>query len=437
MATGDTRARILLRGAALATWLVSACGGAEPASSTHAPDDRSPSAASAAFPSSASSSSSSPGSPGAHLAAPDENNASGAAPPSSPQRASSASGAPDGATAPSTRAAMGATPAPGGVQGGPAASSPGTATSSPGAGSSVKAFPPPSFAAVHARTAKPEDGTWTPLPEGAAGGPPVLARTTVHPHTIKPHVYVHVIAVDLRRVGLHLVAGTLEPEAKEIPAERRPGLVPAADQTDLIAVFNGGFMARHGKYGMRVGADVFLPPRPDACTVALYQDGAQDGAVRIGVWSEIEASAPRMTAFRQTPPCLVSDGALHPNIEDATRPRRWSAAENGEVEIRRSALGIDASGQVLFYGSGEWITAKDLATAMKAAGAVDAAQLDINYSYTKFLFYGRPAPGDPLQVVSTLIQDTKHTKRGYVASAAERDFFYLKRRATAGTGASK
>ncbi|AKT39272.1 uncharacterized protein CMC5_034200 [Chondromyces crocatus] len=261
----------------------------------------------------------------------------------------------------------------------------------------------------------------------------MLAQATVHPHKIKPHVYVHVVAIDLRKVALHLVAGTLEPQSKDIPAERRPGLVPAADQQDLIAVFNGGFMARHGKYGMRVEGDEFLPPRPDACTVALYQDGA----VRIAEWSQIEADAPKMVGLRQTPPCLVTARELHPAIEDAVRPRKWSAAENGEVEIRRSALGVDATGRVLFYGSGEWVTAKDVAVAMKAAGAVDAAQLDINYSYTKFLFYGRPTPSDPLQVVSTLIQDTKHIKRGYVTTPAERDFFYLKRRSHAASSPSK
>jgi hypothetical protein len=136
-----------------------------------------------------------------------------------------------------------------------------------------------------------------------------------------------------------------------------------------------------------------------------------------------------MVGYRQTPPCLVSGGVLHPSIDDSVRPRIWSAAENGDVEIRRSALGVDASGRVLFYGLGEWVTARELAESMKAAGAVHAAQLDINWSYTKFLFFGRPSPGAELQVVSTLIPEIKHTRTGYVGKAAERDFFYLKRRA--------
>jgi hypothetical protein len=263
------------------------------------------------------------------------------------------------------------------------------------------------------------------MPEGAAGGPAVLYRTTVHPHRIKWDHEVTVVAIDLREVELRLVAGTQEPVSPGVPAERRPGLVPQADQADLVAVFNGGFLTRHGQLGMKVDGDTFLPPRPDACTVAIYGDGA----VRVAPWTLLQATEKAISAYRQTPPCLVSGGALHPAIDDSVRPRLWSAAENGDTEIRRSALGVSASGRALFYGLGEWVTARELAEAMQAAGAVDAAQLDINWSYTKFLFFGRPSPGAPLEVVSTLIPKIKHTRKGHVGTPAERDFFYLKRRA--------
>ena len=68
--------------------------------------------------------------------------------------------------------------------------------------------------------------------------------------------------------------------------------------------------------------------------------------------------------------------------------------------------------------------ADDLARGMAAAGATDAVELDINYSWTKFLVFG----GDPLVVTSTLIEDMKHQRRGYVEKSAFRDFFYLLRR---------
>ena len=286
------------------------------------------------------------------------------------------------------------------------------------------AFPPPKFNAIHARTAKPGDGEWTPMPQGAAAGePPVLYQAIAHPHTIKRHVYVTVVAIDRSRVDLHLVAGTLEPESKGVPAERRPGLIPQAHQADLIAVFNGGFMAKHGRYGMMIDGDVFLPPRDELCSVALLRDRS----IRIQTWKDLKASERDVLAVRQTPPCIIEGGVPHPELETDRRPRPWGGAENGDMEVRRSALGLDASGTVLFYGLGEWVTVKALADVMRAAGAVNAAQLDINWSYTRFLFFGRPSPSEPLEVTSTLIPKIKHSRHGYVTNPSERDFFYLRR----------
>lgn len=118
-------------------------------------------------------------------------------------------------------------------------------------------FPPPSFVPPHPRSAKPGDGVYTVWEEGAAAGTGAFARTTVHPHPIRKDPMVVVLAVDLRRVDLVPMAGTEEPESKTVPPEKRPGLVPMADQSALIAVFNGGFLTKHGQFGMRVEGDDF------------------------------------------------------------------------------------------------------------------------------------------------------------------------------------
>lgn len=100
---------------------------------------------------------------------------------------------------------------------------------------------------------------------------------------------------------------------------------------------------------------------------------------------------------------------------------------DGRADVRRTALGIDTTGKTLLFALGEELEVNELADAMAAAGAVDAAQLDINWSYTRFLFFGRPREGAPLQVTSTLIPKIKHTKRGYVQTPSTRDFFYVLR----------
>jgi hypothetical protein len=280
----------------------------------------------------------------------------------------------------------------------------------------VEAFRPPEFAPPFAKTAKPGDGVWTPLRETG------LFRARVHAHAWKPEVEVTLVAADLRQVELGFVAGTEEPKSARVASERRPGVVPAAALSELIAVFNGGFMARHGQYGVRIGEDRFLDPRADACTIARYEDGA----LKIAPWQALESSEPTMAWYRQTPPCLLEDG--RPNEWLESRPKLWGGAENGDKEIRRSAIGLDSTGRTLFYAHGEWTTAEALADGLAAAGVAHAAELDINWSYTRFIIYGAPAmAGDPPQVVEALVPKTKFSKAAYVSKPAERDFFYLTR----------
>ncbi|MDI1475212.1 phosphodiester glycosidase family protein [Polyangium sp. y55x31] len=302
-------------------------------------------------------------------------------------------------------------------------SPPGTAAAPkvPAPTNSGPPFPPPTFPAPHARTAKPGDGVFTLLEEGAARGTGAIARTTVHPHPIKPHPYVVVVAIDLRKVDLRLVAGTEEPTSTVVSTDRRPGLVPAADLPSLIAVFNGGFMAKHGKWGMMVDGDVFLPPREDGCTVALLGDGS----VRIASFPALAPVTSALRSYRQTPPCLIEGGALHPRLPAEDTARLWGAAEGGDREIRRTAIGLHEDGTTLLFAIGEWVWARDLAAAMKSAGAASAAELDINWSYTRFLLYDHSTPP---AVVSTLIEKVEYSKSGYVSKPAPRDFFYLKQK---------
>jgi hypothetical protein len=259
---------------------------------------------------------------------------------------------------------------------------------------------------------------------GAEGKEALLYRTTVHPDPNKPHVYVVIVAIDLTRVGVNLVAGTHEPLSEEVPPQHRPGLVPPADLPKLIAVMNGGFMARHGSWGMVIRGETFLPPQPEGCSVALI-----DGHVEIRTHAALTHKPSEIRALRQTPPCLVERGKVNPVLLGAEKPRAWGMSETGGIDIRRSALGVSSDGRTLFYGLGEWVTPRQMAETMHAAGALDVAELDVNWSYTRFLLYGPgPSPQSPPEVTDTLIPKTKHAPGQYVRKPAERDFFYLVRR---------
>ncbi len=296
-----------------------------------------------------------------------------------------------------------------------------SATAPPDPSLSGPPFPPPTFVPPHTRSAAPGDGVFKLLDEGAAAGTGALARTTVHPHPYKKDPVVVIVAVDLRHVDLVPVAGTEEPVSTTVPLERRPGLVAAADQPSLIAAFNGGFQSKHGQWGMRVNGDDFGAPREEACTVAFLNDGS----LRIATYRALLPITSQLRSYRQTPPCLVEGGTPDARLVHEDTARLWGAAMGGKREIRRTALGLDATRRTLFFGIGEWIWARDLALAMKAAGAVDVAELDINWSYTQFLLYDRSTPP---KVVSTLIEKVEYSKDGYISKAAPRDFFYLRRK---------
>ncbi|WP_272459629.1 phosphodiester glycosidase family protein [Polyangium jinanense] len=284
-------------------------------------------------------------------------------------------------------------------------------------------FPPPRFDAPFTNVAATGDGTWLVMQEGSREGePPVLVKAVVHPDPKRGFAAVAVVAMDLQRVAIRLVAGTTEPVSQNVPLSERPGLVPATEHAALIAAFNGGFKALHGQYGMMIEGKTFLPPRDIACTVGLYRDGA----IRIGTWPTLAPTEAQMAAYRQTPACLVEGGELNTKLTEYNK--NWGATVSGETVIRRSAIGIDAAGRTLFYALGEAVTAQSLARAMKAAGARDAAQLDVNYAYPRFLLFEHP-PAAERRVVSSLVPHVDYRTHDYVKEPSPRDFFYITRRA--------
>ncbi len=287
-------------------------------------------------------------------------------------------------------------------------------------------FPPQNFNPPFERSAKKGDGEWVRLgdsskAESAALDPPVLYRTTVHPHPVSKWIRVTIAAIDLKHTELHLAAGTDDPRVDQLPDGQAPGLVAEPDREQLVAVFNGGFKPKHGNWGMMVANTELVAPREQGCTVML----GSDGAVNIGSWPKLLGKRGYAMAFRQTPPCLLEAGEVHPDLL-AGNTKAWAGRNAKRKTRRRSVIGIDASGRTLFFGVGEEAEPQLLAKAMKHAGAEHAAQLDINWSWTRFLVFGKP--NNQLQVTSTLIPQMVHRRRGYVEKTQPRDFFYLKRR---------
>jgi hypothetical protein len=247
-----------------------------------------------------------------------------------------------------------------------------------------------------------------------------MYKTLVHPDPKRSFAVVAVVAIDLRRVGVNAVAGFGEPTSSALTRDKRPGLVPADQQKDLLASFNGGFQAVHGQWGMMVDGTTLLPARPIGCTLAKYKDGS----MKVAAWKRLADTETDMQFYRQTPPCLVEDGKINPATA-AEANTGWGATVDGDTVIRRSAFGLDKTGQVAFYGMGDALTAGTLARAMQAAGAADVAQLDVNWSYPRFFLYDG---GDQPRIKGPLAPVPNYKNDEYVARPAYRDFFYLSRK---------
>ena len=285
-----------------------------------------------------------------------------------------------------------------------------SASASAGPAANIHVFPPKDIGPYDARFAAPGDGVWvsvpvpglSPPPSTAPGqGPssaPVLYKTLLHPDSKRPWAEVFLVAIDLATARLHVVAGTREPKGTA-PGSReatRTGLVPETDVASLVCAMNGGFKEEHGHYGMKVGGVLLIRPRVDGCTIA----GTPDGGVRIGGWKSLADLEPTFEWWRQTPACLIDSGKLHPGLFDENT--NWGAALGGGTIVRRSR-----------------------------AGAVAAAQLDINYSYPRFVVFppadGAASPGGSRDTTS-LFEGFKVEKDDYLRTPSVRDFFYFTRR---------
>jgi hypothetical protein len=282
--------------------------------------------------------------------------------------------------------------------------------------------PPPTFTAPFENVKADGDGVWIPMRAPGDTDRVALYKALVHPDSKRPFAAVAVVAIDLKELELELVAGFDEPKSQAVTRAERPGLIPEADRAAAVAVFNGGFRAMHGNYGMKLGDKTFIPPRDIACTLAMYPDDRLD----IRTWSQIKDTEPTMVGYRQTPPCLVEQGEPNPALLQEFN-RNWGATVGGDTIIRRSALGLSKDKRFLYYALGDAVTAQSIGRAMQVVGAWDAAQLDVNYSYPRFMLveHGRDGASE---LVEPLVPDIKYSPADYLGRPAERDFFYLKRK---------
>lgn len=299
------------------------------------------------------------------------------------------------------------------------------------------AFPPPDPGPAFERSAHAGDGIWSPffsgevsdkkgartfLPVPVGFASEVMRRMVIHPHEASRFQSLTLAAFDLQalRVG-HRPGKQDVQDVGRSDLEAQAGRVPVEEQGALLAVFNGGFQPRHGRWGMLTMGEQLVAARHDACTVAVLKDGT----VRIGPWSELEKELETIVSYRQTPPCLVTGGEVHNKLKKKNR-KAWAGQHADRKTRRRSAVGVSRDGRTLMFGVGGETEPEVLAHGLRHAGAHYAAQLDINWNWTRlFVFKEEDTAVRP---VGALIEHMAKDKGEYLSRAGARGFFYVSRR---------
>ncbi len=260
------------------------------------------------------------------------------------------------------------------------------------------------------------EGQWLPYIQSANNQTVIAYRTFLQPDPERPYALPSVVAFNLRASRLHFVLGSVDP-VPATPQPSRTGTIPAVDMHPgiLIAAFNGGFKARHGHYGAMADGLVALPALDGLATAAIYANGS----VKIGEWGIDIKDSPDLVAWRQNGKIMISNGIINPAT--AITSLSWGLTVKSTAITWRSALGLSADRQTLYYIGGPSLDVSTLTKAMAQTGVASAMELDINYFWVHFTAIrtdGSSLTAEPL------LAEMKQKVDRYLKLSTD-DFFYV------------
>lgn len=182
--------------------------------------------------------------------------------------------------------------------------------------------------------------------------------------------------------------GSRDPGPRYAALVRAGPAVGGAERRHLLAAFNGGFLLRSRAGGYEQEGHVFRALRHGLASLVIDRSGQ----ARIGVW-EVDVPVPGEAVYsvRQNLWPLVEGG--QPTAE-AARWWRWGGTIGHAEYVARSALGQDASGDLIYAASMSTVP-EDLAVALARSGARIAMELDINPEWVQLAV--AHAPGGSLR----------------------------------------
>jgi hypothetical protein len=272
------------------------------------------------------------------------------------------------------------------------------------AGPSVASDAPIPIAPV-IRPALSGEGQWRGTGPLVGGAAPVLV-TTFRPDPNYPQMVAGVAWIDHTRTSMALYPGRYEPpndgsQQAQVPPQMRSG---------LLATFNSGFKLEDSRGGFVSQGHLYAPLRDGQATLI----GTSAGAVDVRTWTGGPDPGPGIAFARQNLPLIVEGGRLNPALSNDSL---WGVTLGNAVRVWRSGIGVDAHGN-LIYAAADIQTAQSLARILQRAGAVRAMQLDINYEWTTFNFFGAFGARDPVKLLPGMSRPATR-----YLSPDDRDFF--------------
>jgi hypothetical protein len=182
--------------------------------------------------------------------------------------------------------------------------------------------------------------------------------------------------------------GSQDPGPRYAALVRAGPAVGGAERRHLLAAFNGGFLLRSRAGGYEQEGHVFRALRHGLASLVIDRSGQ----ARIGVWGvDLPAAGEAVYSVRQNLWPLVQGG--RPTAQ-AARWFRWGGTIGHAKYVARSALGQDASGDLIYAASMSTVP-EDLAQVLARSGARIAMELDINPEWVQLAI--AHTPGGPLR----------------------------------------
>jgi hypothetical protein len=238
-------------------------------------------------------------------------------------------------------------------------------------------YTPPRIKPVFA-TPLPGEGVWHRTGPSVDGGPPVLV-TSYRPSTDYPSIVTYVLWIDHTRTDLAYYPGRYEPPSA---LDRGPMMVPVDQRKRLLATFNGGFTHVDTNNGSAVNGHTNEPLIDGNATLVGYRNGT----VNIVKWTGGPYAPANVAWARQSLTPILWDGKLNPALNTEPNSIQWGYTLGGVTFTPRTAVGVDAHGNVMFVVASE-ATVISLAQILQHIGAVRGMEYDINPEWHTMITY--------------------------------------------------